>query len=321
VSLEESANDTGPRKSEAPIHASLRAADSVNPLSALLPVARTGGLTSTISSPTGGLVSGQAVWLGMDGAILRSPLAVQVRLGLSGREAVGSTHGAALELVRELLDDAREYGLRRQDYETNRMRKVVASRLDLEALQPVLAGKVPLLVAADRVSDLRSAIALAKSFGVRIILVGAAEGWLVAQEIAAAQVPVVVDPTTDLPKNFDALASRADNAALLAAAGVRILIGQFGPPHRARTLAQEAGNAVAFGLPWDEAIRALTSNAADAFGLDAGRIQPGARGDVVLWSGDPLELSSRAVAMWIGGKQVPLTTRQTALLEKYRTVP
>jgi len=321
VSLEESANDAGPRKSETPIHASLRAADSINPFSALLPVARTGGITSTVSSPTGGLVSGQAVWMGLDGSALRSPVAIQVRLGLGGREAVGSTHGAALELLRELLDDAREYGLRRQDYEANRMRKVVASRLDLEALQPVLAGKLPLLVAADRVSDLRGALALAKSFGLRIIFVGAAEGWLVAQEIAAAQVPVVVEPTTDLPKNFDALASRADNAALLAAAGVRILIAQFGPPHRARTLAQEAGNAVAFGLPWEEAMRALTSNAAAAFGLDSGRLEQGARGDVVLWSGDPLELSSRAVAMWIGGKQVPLTTRQTALLEKYRTVP
>src|SRR5439155_4103984 len=145
--------------------------------------------------------------------------------------------------------------------------------------------------------------------------------WLVAQELAAAQVPVVLQPTTDLPHNFDALASRADNAALLAAAGVKILIAQFGPPHHARTLAQEAGNAVAFGLPWEEAVRALTRNVAGAFGLDAGRLEPGARGDVGLWSGDPLELSSRAVAMWIGGKQVPLTTRQTALLEKYRTVP
>ena len=321
VSLEESSNDSGARKSDTPIHASLRAADSINALSALLPVARTGGITSAVSSPTGGLVSGQAAWIGLDGAVLRAPLAVQVRLGLGGREAVGSTHGAAVELLRELLDDAREYGLRRQDFELNRMRKVVASRLDLEALQPVLSGKLPLLIAADRVSDLRAALALAKSFGVKIVLVGAAEGWLMAQELAFAQVPVILEPTLDLPKNFDALASRSDNAALLAAAGVKVLIAQVGSPHFARMLAQEAGNAVAFGLPWEEAIRALTSNVAAAFALDAGRLEPGARGDVVLWSGDPLELSSRPVAMWISGKQVPLTTRQTALLEKYRTVP
>jgi imidazolonepropionase-like amidohydrolase len=108
---------------------------------------------------------------------------------------------------------------------------------------------------------------------------------------------------------------------LLAAAGVKILFVPMGDAHFARTLPQAAGNAVAFGLPYAEALRAITSNVADAFGLDAGRLQPGARGDVVLWSGDPLETSSRAVAMWISGKQVPLTNRQTALFQKYRTVP
>jgi imidazolonepropionase-like amidohydrolase len=329
VLLEETSNDTGQRRygprserePEAPIHASLRAADSINPYSALLPVARTGGITSAVASPTGGLVSGQAAWIGMDGAVLKAPLAIQVRLGLGGKEAAGGTHGAALELLRELLDDAREYGRRRQDFEQNRMRKAVASRLDLEALQPVLAGKVPLLVSADRVSDLRAAIALGKTFGARIIFVGAAEGWLMAQELAAAQTPVVIQPASDLPSNFDALASRLDNAALLAAAGVKVLFAPFERSHQARTLPQEAGIAVSFGLPWQEAIKAVTSNVADAFGLDAGRLSDGARGDVVLWSGDPLELSSRPVAMWIAGKQVPLTTRQTALLEKYRTLP
>ena len=327
VSLEETANDVGPRRSferqqqekqENVVHASLRAADSLNPFSALLPVARTGGVTSAISSPSGGVVSGQAAWLSMDGTTLRAPLAIQVRLGLEGKEAMSGPHGAALELLRELLDDAREYGLRRQDFEQNRMRRVIASRLDLEALQPVLKGALPLLIDADRVSDLRAAMGIARAYGVRIVLVGAAEGWLIAQELAAAKVPVILNATQDLPENFDALASRLDNAALLHAAGVKVMFAPFERAHFARTLPQEAGNAVAFGLPWEEAVRAITSNVAEAFGLDAGKIANGARADVVLWSGDPLEVTSRAVAMWVAGKQVPLTTRQTALFEKYR---
>ncbi|MGZ6123964.1 MAG: amidohydrolase family protein [Myxococcales bacterium] len=329
VSLEESANDIGaprrvpgaPPEPEAPIHAALRAADSLNPYSALLPVARGGGITSAVSTPGGGIVSGQAAWLGMDGALLRTPLAMQVRLGREAKEALGGARGRGLLLLRELLDDARAYASRRQEFEQNRMRHTVASRLDLEALQPVLQGKLPLLVRADRVSDLRAAMAMAKSQGIRVILAGAAEGWLVAQELASAGTPVILSATQDLPETFDALASRMDNAALLAAAGVKVMFAPPGSAHFARTLAQEAGNAVAFGLPYQDAIRAISSNVADAFGLDAGRIGEGARADVVLWNGDPLETSSRPVAMWIGGRQVALSSRQTALFDKYRSVP
>ena len=132
---------------------------------------------------------------------------------------------------------------------------------------------------------------------------------------------MILAPTRDLPYDFDAIASRSDNAALLAKAGVKVMFSPEESAHFARTLPQEAGNAVAFGMPWEEAIRAISSNVADAFGLDAGRLAEGARADVVLWNGDPLETSSRPVAMWIGGRQVPLQSRQTALLEKYRTVP
>jgi imidazolonepropionase-like amidohydrolase len=330
VSLEDTGNDSRFRRPEggggggaheSPIHAALRAADNLDPFSQLLPVARTGGVTSSISLPESGIVTGQAAWFAMDGSLLRAPLAIGVRLGVAGKEELGGPHAAAIELLRDLLEDARDYGAHKRNYDDNRIRRLSGTRGDLEALQPVLAGKVPLLVKADRVSDLRAAIALGKSFGAKIIFAGAAEGWLIADELAAAKTPVIVDARVDLPVNFDAVASRQDNAALLAAAGVKILFVPMGDAHFAHTLPQAAGNAVAFGLPYADAIRAITSNVADAFGLDAGRLDPGSRGDVVLWSGDPLETSSRAVAMWISGKQVPLTNRQTALFHKYRTVP
>ncbi|MFP2930504.1 amidohydrolase family protein, partial [Pyxidicoccus sp. 3LG] len=134
--------------------------------------------------------------------------------------------------------------------------------------------------------------------------------------------PVILQPTQNLPADFDRLNSRMDSAALLHAAGVRVLISVLGEPGMVRTLAQEAGNAVAWGLPHTEALRAVTLEVAAAFGLpDDGRIAPGAWADLVLWNGDPLESSTRPLAMWLAGKQVPLTSRQQALFEKYKVLP
>ena len=321
VSLEDSANDAQWKRGEKheAIHAAIRAADDLDELSQLLPVARTGGITSSISVPGGGVVSGQAAWFGMDGSLLKAPIAVGVRLGLQAKEELSGPRAAGIGLLRELLEDAKEYAAHKKEYDQNKSRKLIASGADLEALQPVLTGKVPLLVQANRVSDLRAVLALAKEHRLKVIFAGAAEGWLMAAELK--DVPVILDAREDLPSNFDALASRQDNAALLAAAGAKVMFAPMGDAHFARTLPQAAGNAVAFGLPYAEAIKALTSAPAEAFGIDAGRLSDGARGDVVLWSGDPLETSSRPVAMWIGGKQVPLTNRQTALFQKYRAVP
>ena len=322
IDLEESGNDQhfrGDAAKEA-VHAAVRASDSFNPGSAMLPVARLGGVTGAVATPDGGLVSGQSAYFTLDGALVKSPLAMSVNLGLAGHDALSSPRGAALERLRELLDDAREYGKRKADYEGNRMRRVAASRLDLEALQPVLAGKLPVVFRVDRVSDLRAVLALSKEFGLKPLLLGATEGWQLAAELAAAKVPVILRPSDNLPDNLDSLGARADNAALLAAAGVKVVVSTQNMPGLVRTLGQEAGIAVAFGLPYDEAIRAITSNVAEAYGLEGGRLSAGAPADVVLWSGDPLEVSSRPLATFIAGRQVSLESRQQALFRKYRTL-
>jgi imidazolonepropionase-like amidohydrolase len=322
VSLEDTGNDARWKFGEKPethVHAALRASDDLDVFSQLLPVARTGGVTSAVSLPLGGIISGQAAWFSMDGETRKDPLAMGVRLGVNGKEELGGPHAAAISMLRELLEDARDYGAHKREYDENKQRHLSATRADLEALQPVLKGQVPLLVQADRASDLRATLALAKSFGAKVVFIGAAEGWLMAPELTGT--PVIVDASADLPATFDAIASRSDNAALLAAAGVKVMLSAMGDAHFARTLPLAAGNAVAFGLPYAEAVKAISSNVADAFGLDAGKLRDGARADVVLWNGDPLETSSRAVAMWINGKQVPLTNRQTALFQKYRAVP
>ncbi len=322
VGLEESTVDDTLRGEAAkePIRAALRAADSLNPAAETFPVARLGGVTAAGVIPEGGLVSGQSAWVGTDGTVRRTPLALHVHLGVSGRNAVSGSRALVLERLRELLSDAREYNQRKGDFEQNRMRALAASRLDLESLQPALAGTLPVVVTANRVSDIRAVLALGREFGLKVLIAGGREAWRVAPELAAAKVPVIVQPTQNLPSNFDGLNSRLDSAALLSAAGVKVLISTLGESHTVRTLAQEAGNAVAWGLPYEEALRAITSNVTEAFGLEGGQVAPGQVADLVLWNGEPLEVSSRPLGMWLGGKQVPLTSRQQALFEKYRTL-
>jgi imidazolonepropionase-like amidohydrolase len=324
VGAEEQSNDTSPRGEAAkePVHAALRAADSFNPASVTLDVVRSGGITSAGAVPAGGLVPGQSAWVTVDGKVRRAPLAMNVNINNAGREALSSTRAAVLERLRELLTDAREFGRRRADFEGNRMRELAASRADLEALQPVLAGRVPVVVAADRASDIRAALALGREFSLRLVVAGASEAWQVAGELAQARVPVILQATQNLPASFDSIGSRADAAALLEKAGVRVLLSTLAEPYLVRTLPQEAGNAVAWGLSWEAAFRAVTSNAADALGLEGvGRVAPGALADLVLWSGDPLELGSRPLGMWVDGRQVSLESRQDALYEKYKTLP
>nr|WP_246357216.1 amidohydrolase family protein [Pyxidicoccus fallax] len=322
VGAEESTQDDAPRGDAAKqdVRAALLAADSINPASVVFPVARLGGVTGAVSVPRGGLISGQSAFVTTDGGVRQGTLAMHLNLGISGRDAVSGSRALVLERVRELLFDAREYGRRKADFEQRRMRNLSASRLDLEALQPVLAGRLPVVVRAERVSDIRAALRLAKEYGLKLVIAGGAEAWMTAPELAAAKVPVILQPTRNLPADFDRLNSRGDSAALLHAAGVRVLISVLGEPSMVRTLAQEAGNAVAWGLPHTQALRAVTGDVAAAFGLEEGRIAQGAPADLVLWNGDPLESASRPVGMWLGGKQVPLTSRQQALFQKYKAL-
>ena len=137
---------------------------------------------------------------------------------------------------------------------------------------------------------------LADELELKIVLEGASEAWMVADEIARHKVPVIIDPLEDLPSRFDRLHARSDNAALLSRAGVRVVLSTFAA-HQARLLWQRAGNAVRLGMDHDAAIRAVTEAPADAFGLKGyGRLEKGAVGNVVVWSGDPLQASTRVGA-------------------------
>jgi imidazolonepropionase-like amidohydrolase len=307
------------------IRAALRVVDAYNPGSTVIPVTRIAGVTSSVVLPTGGVVSGQAGWVDLAGArqedqVQNPSVAMVAHLG-------GASRAEALLRLRELLDDARFYGRNRAAFDQNRSRTLAASRLDLEALQPVVRREIPLAVHADRAADIEALVRFAEAEEVRIVLLGGAEAWMLAETLAEADVPVVVDPFIYGPHSFDQVHARADNPALLAAAGVKVLLSR-GSSHNARLAPQLAGNAVRGGMDWEDAFAAVTSAPAEVFGMpDHGVIRVGAWANLVVWDDleggavDPFELDSTVTGVWIHGRAIPLESRQTELFERYRTLP
>jgi len=306
------------------VHAAFRVIDAYDPDAITIPVARTGGVTSAVSVPGGALIAGQSAWLSLaDGAsaddAVRAPAAMNGNLGNAGAPAVGGSRGAAVERLRELLDDAAAYARNKASYDRNQSRALAAGRLDLDALGPVLRGREPLVVRADSEQDIRAALRLARERKLHLVIAGGTEAWKVAADLAKAKVPVILDPTSNLPAQLEAPDVRDDSAAVLAKAGVDVAISTLGSASAARTLRQLAGNAVAEGLPWADALAALTTVPAKIYGVtDRGTVTKGAVADVVVWTGDPLEISSRAETVIIRGVVQPLETHQTRLLKKYR---
>lgn len=312
------------RSSDHPIRAAYDASRAINLDSSVIPVQAVGGVTTAAVAPNGGLLSGQVAWIDLvsgdhRGALVAAGVAVSGSLGHS----YGGSRAATLAKLREVLGDAKLYPSRKAAWERAQSRPFSAHPLDLEALQAALAGKAALVLAADRTSDILAALDLAREFKLKLVIVGGAEAWKVAPELAAAGVPVVVQPTRNLPDSFDTMGARLDSAALLAAAGVPVVIGWLDDSHNLRNLTQEAGIAVANGLPWETALRAITLEPARAYGMSAthGSVAVGKVANVVVWDGDPLELKHRPVQVFIRGRAIPMTSRQTLLRDRYRELP
>jgi imidazolonepropionase-like amidohydrolase len=326
VFMEKTSVETGLDERYDAIRAAFSVLDGLNPRAVGIPVTRLEGVTSVVLAPTGGLVEGQGAAIRLDGLnvpamLVRSPVAVYASMAEPGRQLAYGARGGLLLRLRELFDDVRQYARRKGDFERNQMRKVAASRLDLEALIPVVERRLPLVVEVHRAADIEAALRLARTEKVDLVLTGAEEGWQVAGEIAAAKVPVIVSALPDLPRSFEALAARLENAALLAAAGVKIAISpRARSEHNSRTLRLEAGNAVANGLPWEAALAAVTRAPAEIFDLGGktGTVAVGASADLVLWTGDPFEPLTRPRRILIGGREIPMQSRQTELRDRYR---
>jgi imidazolonepropionase-like amidohydrolase len=324
VDLLPAANDQS-AQGEAGVAAALRVWDGLNPASPLWAVARNEGVTSVVGVPTGGLVAGQAAVFDTAGdtraaLVRRAPVAMAV--SLTATTAGATSRGDLLLRLRQLLDDARAYGARKAAFERAATRPFVVSNIHLEALQPVLAGKVPLLVSVNRAADIQSLLDLAREFRVRVIVQGGAEAWEVAPALAAAKVPVLTSALDNIPSSFEALGARQENAALLRRAGVPVVVTAGAiESFNVRNVKQHAGNAVAYGLAWDEALRAVTLAPAEAFGVadTIGSLAVGKAANVVVWSGDPFEFTTRAEHVFVRGQETLAPSRQDLLSDRYRT--
>jgi imidazolonepropionase-like amidohydrolase len=314
------------------IAASFTVWEGLNPVSVLIPPARSAGITSVVIAPRGGLIAGQAAVLHLvDGSaadlVMRSPVAMVGQIG-SPQQANAQSRGELLLRLREVLDDARTYARRKADYERAQTRQFAASRLDLEALGQVVDGRVPLLLEADRSSDIESALKLARDFNLKLILSGGAEAWMVADKIAAAKVPVLTGAMNNIPLSFSSLGTRQENAGLLRRAGVTVvIIGNAGggdeEAFNVRNVRFEAGNAVAYGMSREDALRAITLTPAEVFGVAdrIGSLQAGKDADVVVWSGDPFEFATQPEHVFIRGREVTAPTRQDMLEQRYKSLP
>jgi len=306
--------------------------DGLNPSSVMMAPARKEGITSFIVMPTGGLVAGQAALLDVvpgttTDMIIRAPVAMIAEIG-DPRQAGVSSRGELILKLRELLDDTRFFQTHRDAFDRAQTRPFAASRLDLQAMIPVVEGRLPLVIAVDRASDIDAAMRIAREFNVKLMIDGGAEAWMMADKLAAAHIPVLTGAMNNIPRGFAALGQRQENAALLRKAGVAVaLIGNAGggdeETFNVRNLKQEAGNAVAYGMTWDDALRAVTLAPAEIFGVTdrVGSLQPGREGNVVVWSGDPFEFTTRVEHVFVRGHEYSDKTRQDLLMERYKTLP
>ena len=306
--------------------------DGLNPNSVMMAPARKEGITSFIVMPTGGLVAGQAALLDVvpgttTDMIIRAPVAMIAEVGNTQQAGVNS-RGELIVKLRELLDDTRFFQTHRDAFDRAQTRPFAASRLDLQAMIPVIEGRLPLVIAVDRASDIDAAMRIAREFNVRLMIDGGAEAWMMADKLAAAHIPVLTGAMNNIPAGFAALGQRQENAALLRKAGVAVaLIGNAGggdeEAFNVRNLKQEAGNAVAYGMTWDDALRAVTLAPAEIFGVAdrVGSLQPGREGNVVVWSGDPFEFTTKVEHVFVRGHEYSDKTRQDLLMERYKTLP
>jgi len=311
-----------------PLGAAFDVQYGLNRNSVLIPVVLADGLTRAVTSPA---AASDAAFLGM-GAVLRvqpgadlldrAKAAMYASVGGFGAKQGGGSRSAQWQLLRNAFDEAKTYVPPKAGADAPRDQ--LQNVLNIGALRAMLEKHIPLAVRVSRESDIRQALQLADDYGLSLIVIGGAEAWRCADLLAARKVAVVLDPEADLPWTFDELGARADNAAILARAGVMIAFSVSGNTvylsHNAGVAVREgAGLAVANGLAYADAMKALTVNPARIFGIadHYGSMARGSDADLVLWNGDPLEPSSAADAVFVRGVQASPITRQTLLRDRY----
>jgi hypothetical protein len=349
-----------------PFSAAIDVAPAINPRAAAISISRAAGVTRAVVAPGTGksIFAGQGavIDLGADMQPITRARAFQfVEFGEAGAGGAGGSRAATFVLFRNALREARDIsryspgisggGAQREPRandqrdlpleevpgpnqqmlgsNVSRAQDVLLTRFDAAALVPVLAGRQLLLVHVERASDILQVLGLKREFpNLRLVLVGATEGWTVAEQIRASGVPVIANALVDLPASFEQLAATQSNFGRMRAAGINVAMGTINEDETrmVQVSRQNAGNLVALtrvpgatGLSWGEALAAITSRPAEVMGLggEIGSLKPGRRADVVVWTGDPLDTTSTAQIVMIDGVQQPLDTRQTKLRDRY----
>jgi len=324
-------NDAGAGSS--PFNAAIDVVPAVNPKTSAITLNRAEGITRAVVAPQarGSIFGGQGaiIDLGADMDAVTKARAFQfMEYGESGAARAGGSRPAAYAMLKNILFEVRDYARAPASF-SDRGKDALLTRADAQALVPVVTGAVPLLVHVERASDILVILDLKREVpALKLVLVGATEGWTVARQIAAAKVPVLASALADLPASFEQLAATQSNIGRLQAAGVMVGIGMINDDEtrQARLVKQYAGNLVALGklpgaagLDWGQAFASISSKPAEAMGMggEFGSLRPGRRGDVVVWDGDPLEIGTAATRVWIDGVEQPLTTRQDRLKQRY----
>lgn len=326
-------NDSSASRGE--FSAAIDVTPAINPKVSAVAVNRAAGITRAVVAP----IAPAAIFAGMGAvidlgddynAVTRARAFQFVELGETGSAKAGGSRASAFLEFRNALIEARALANGQRGVPAH-PHDALLNRQDAAALVPVVNGEMRLLVHVERAADILNVLKLREEFpALKLVLAGVSEGWLVANQIAGAGVPVIASALNDLPSEFEKTAATQSNIGRMKRAGVTVSIGMINDndAHRLHYSPQYAGNLVALqrvpgasGLSWDQAFAAISSGPAQALGIDAmlGSLKPGRQGDVVIWDGDPLELSSAPVAVMIDGVQQPLDNRQARLRDRYRT--
>ncbi|MEM6982063.1 MAG: amidohydrolase family protein [Pseudomonadota bacterium] len=303
--------DAGEEKAGIDFDASL----AFNPRSSLIPYARKGGVTRDLITPYGGdsIFAGLASVVDLSGSfesVLKKQAALVVHLGERSKGSRAFTLQTLINKLDEHQTKASKEA-KKDDAKPSAEDKIMAK---------VLKGDMPLLISVSRASDIVELIKVKQQFGVNIVLNGAQDAVVVKDRIAKAGIPVIISAMDNLPGSFDSLHASLNNAGILEKAGVKVLLTVGGDAsHNVYQLRYDAGNAVSYGMSQQGALKAMTSNVADVFGINAGSLEVGKAADVVMWSNDPFELSSHVNKMFINGVEVSTESRQDKLRERYTT--
>jgi len=306
--------DAADKKADITFDASL----AFNPRSTVIPYSRKGGITSNVVAPRGGddMFKGQTFVADLSGefnSVRVSNNNVVIDLGAKSK----GSRALSLQNLHQQLEDATKALAKAKKKNTKDKKEAKEPSRKAQVINALLNGDKALVAYADRATDLLALLKLKETFSLDLVLVGAADAVLVADKIAAAKVPVVMAALDNLPGSFDSLHASLENAGKLTQAGVKVALTVDGDTHNLYQLRFHAGNAIANGLTRSAALASVTANVADAFNLDSGKIAIGKTADLVLWSADPFELSSKVSKIWISGKEYSTESRQDALRDRY----